>query len=90
MLYDYTPETGIQAILKINLSVKKNIVTILLKSDLFENPSEWWRCRIKNKKEGYFFGIYPKTIQRKPKEIATAKSNKGSRAHTISSKNRTS
>ena len=90
-LYDYTPEAGNQGTPGIDLSVKKGeIVAILSKSDPLGNPSEWWRCRTRDKREGYLPGVYLETIQRRPKEIMAAESGQGSRAHTMSSEGGTS
>ena len=91
VLYDYVPDTSNQATPGIDLSVKKGeLVAVLSKSDPLGNPSEWWRCRTRDKREGYLPGVYLENIQRKPKEITAAGSSEGSRAHTISSEGGTS
>ena len=91
VLYDYIPETSSQANQGIDLSVKKGeIVAVLSKSDPLGNPSEWWRCRTRDKREGYLPGVYLETIPRRPKEIMAAGSGEGSRAHTMSSEGGTS
>ena len=90
VLYDYSPETGNQATPGIDLSVKKgDLVAVLSKSDPLGNPSEWWRCRTRDKREGYLPGLYLETIQRKAKEIG-AGSEGGSRAQTMSTEGGTS
>ena len=90
VLYDYTPEHGDQATPGIDLSVKKgDVIAVLSKSDPIGNPSDWWRCRTRDKREGYLPGLYLEIIERKTKEIAAG--NEGSsRAQTMSTEGGTS
>ena len=90
VLYDYNPETGFQATPGIDLAVKKgDLVAVLSQSDPLGNPSEWWRCRTRDKREGYLPGLYLEVIQRRPKEIAGG-SEEGGRAQTMSTEGGTS
>ena len=69
VLYDYNSETANPA-QGIDLSVKKgDLVAVLSKSDPIGNPSDWWLCRTRDKREGYLPGVYLEEIQRKPREI---------------------
>ncbi|MCJ1284926.1 Peroxisomal membrane protein PAS20 [Xylographa opegraphella] len=84
VLYDYVPDLNGTAFTPgIDLEVKKDdLVAVLSKSDPLGNPSEWWRCRARDKRIGYLPSPYLEVIQRRPKEIG-AGSPSGSRAQTM-------
>jgi peroxin-13 len=89
LLYDYSPDvsaSGGALTPGIDLEVKKgDIVAVLSKSDPMGNPSEWWRCRSRDKRVGYLPAPYLEVIQRRPKEIGAGPAQGSGRASTMSS-----
>lgn len=90
VLYDFTPDTNMNAQQGLDLAVKKgDMVAVLSKSDPLGNPSEWWRCRSRDGRMGYLPGVYLETIQRRqPAQITSgsqAGTPTGSRAQTMTS-----
>ncbi|EXJ78081.1 hypothetical protein A1O3_09242 [Capronia epimyces CBS 606.96] len=87
VVYDYTPAPNSAGM---DLQVKKgDFVAVLSKTDPMGNPSEWWRCRARDGKQGYLPSPYLEPIQR-PVQSATqqitegtAVSAPGSRSATI-------
>ncbi|KAL2412711.1 Peroxisomal membrane protein PEX13 [Exophiala dermatitidis] len=62
VLYDYTPAPNSAGM---DLEVKKgDFVAVLSKTDPMGNPSEWWRCRARDGKQGYLPSPYLEPIQR--------------------------
>ncbi|KAF2736584.1 hypothetical protein EJ04DRAFT_575196 [Polyplosphaeria fusca] len=90
LLYDFTPDTNMNAVQGVDLAVKKgDMVAVLSKSDPMGNPSEWWKCRSRDGRIGYLPSPYLETIQkRQPAQITSASqagSPAGSRAQTMTS-----
>ena len=85
LLYDYTPEGMVQGgppTEGIDLAVKKgDIVAVLSKSDPIGNPSDWWRCRARDRRVGYLPGLYLQGIPRKQQPQI----DDGGRVNTMSS-----
>lgn len=87
VVYDYTPAPNSAGM---DLAVKKgDFVAVLSKTDPMGNPSEWWRCRARDGKQGYLPSPYLEPIQR-PSATAqitegatTAASAPGSRSATM-------
>lgn len=87
VLYDFTPESA-AAVQGIDLEVKKgDIVAVLSKSDPMGNPSEWWKCRARDKRMGYLPGVYLGPMKKPGQPIAEIKSasQSGSRANSLTS-----
>jgi len=80
LLYDFTPDTNMNAVQGVDLAVKKgDMVAVLSKTDPLGNPSEWWRCRARDGRMGYLPSPYLEVIQRKqPAQITS-----GSQAESI-------
>lgn len=90
VLYDFTPDSNMNAQPGLDLAVKKgDLVAILSKSDPLGNPSEWWKCRSRDGRMGYLPGVYLEIIQRRqPAQITSgsqAGSAPGSRTQTMTS-----
>lgn len=90
LLYDFTPDTNMNATQGLDLAVKKgDMVAVLSKTDPLGNPSEWWRCRARDGRMGYLPGVYLEVIQRRqPAQITSGSqsaSPAGSRAQTMTS-----
>ncbi|KAF2869560.1 Peroxin 13, N-terminal region-domain-containing protein [Massariosphaeria phaeospora] len=90
VLYDFTPDSNMNAAQGLDLPVKKgDMVAVLSKTDPLGNPSEWWRCRARDGRMGYLPGVYLEVIQRRhPAQITSgsqAGSPAGSRAQTMTS-----
>jgi peroxin-13 len=88
LLYDFTPDTNMNAAQGLDLAVKKgDLVAVLSKTDPLGNPSEWWRCRARDGRQGYLPGVYLEVIQRRqPAQITSGSqtgSPPGSRAQTM-------
>lgn len=88
LLYDFTPDTNMNAVQGLDLAVKKgDMVAVLSKTDPLGNPSDWWRCRARDGRMGYLPGVYLEVIQRRqPAQITSgsqAGSPTGSRAQTM-------
>ncbi|KAF2266063.1 hypothetical protein CC78DRAFT_531924 [Lojkania enalia] len=88
VLYDFTPDTNMNAVQGVDLAVKKgDMVAILSKTDPLGNPSEWWRCRSRDGRMGYLPSPYLEIIQRRqPAQITSGSqpsSPAGSRAQTM-------
>jgi peroxin-13 len=88
LLYDFTPDTNMNAVQGLDLAVKKgDMVAVLSKTDPLGNPSEWWRCRARDGRMGYLPGVYLEVIQRRqPAQITSGSqpdSAAGSRAQTM-------
>jgi peroxin-13 len=88
LLYDFTPDTNLNAVQGVDLAVKKgDMVAVLSKTDPLGNPSEWWRCRARDGRMGYLPSPYLEVIQRRqPAQITSgsqAGSVAGSRAQTM-------
>ncbi|EXJ88603.1 hypothetical protein A1O1_05533 [Capronia coronata CBS 617.96] len=77
VLYDYTPAPNSAGM---DLEVKKgDFVAVLSKTDPMGNPSEWWRCRARDGKQGYLPSPYLEPIQR-PAQRPTAQITEGAAA----------
>lgn len=75
VLYDYTPSPQSGGM---DLEVKKGeFVAVLSKTDPMGQPSEWWRCRSRDKREGYLPSPYLEKIERKPPQIAATAHENG-------------
>lgn len=62
VIYDYNPAANSVGL---DLQVKKgDFVAVLSKTDPAGNPSEWWRCRARDGKQGYLPSPYLEPIQR--------------------------
>lgn len=90
LLYDFTPDSNLNAVQGVDLAVKKgDMVAVLSKTDPLGNPSEWWRCRARDGRMGYLPSPYLEVIQRRqPAQITSgsqAGSAAGSRAQTMTS-----
>ncbi|CAG8980029.1 hypothetical protein HYALB_00009237 [Hymenoscyphus albidus] len=84
VLYDFTPESA-ATVQGIDLEVKKgDIVAVLSKSDPMGNPSEWWKCRSRDKRMGYLPGVYLGPVKKPIAEIKSA-SQSGSRTSSLTS-----
>jgi len=87
VLYDFTPESG-AAVQGVDLEVKKgDLVAVLSKTDPMGNPSEWWKCRARDKRMGYLPGVYLELARRPGQPLAEIKSasQSGSRASSLTS-----
>lgn len=72
-LYDFSPEAG-NATQGVDLAVKKgDLVAVLSKSDPLGNPSDWWRCRARDGRQGYIPGAYLEIARRPGQPIAAIK-----------------
>ena len=81
VLYDFIPDTNMNAAPGLDLAVKKgDMVAILSKSDPMGNPSEWWKCRSRDGRLGYLPGVYLEVIQRRQPAAITSGSQVGSPA----------
>ncbi|KAF2204488.1 hypothetical protein GQ43DRAFT_437911 [Delitschia confertaspora ATCC 74209] len=84
LLYDFTPDTNMNAVQGVDLAVKKgDMVAVLSKTDPMGNPSEWWRCRARDGRMGYLPSPYLEVIQRRQPIQITNGSPAGSRAQTM-------
>jgi len=75
VLYDYnpSPQSG-----GMDLEAKKgDLVAVLSKTDPMGQPSEWWRCRARDGKQGYLPGPYLQRIERKQPQIAATAHENG-------------
>lgn len=75
VLYDYKPaqQSG-----GLDLEVKKgDLVAVLSKTDPMGQPSEWWRCRARDGKQGYLPSPYLQRIERKQPQIAATAHDNG-------------
>lgn len=79
LLYDFTPDTSMNAAPGLDLAVKKgDMVAVLSKTDPMGNASEWWRCRARDGRMGYLPGVYLEVIQRRQPAQITSGSQAGS------------
>lgn len=91
LLYDFTPDTNMNAVQGIDLAVKKgDPVAVLSKTDPLGNPSEWWRCRARDGRMGYLPSPYLEPIQRRQPQAQITNGSQsgspaGSRAQTMTS-----
>jgi peroxin-13 len=91
LLYDFTPDTNMNAVQSIDLAVKKgDLVAVLSKTDPLGNPSEWWRCRARDGRMGYLPSPYLEPIQRRQPQAQITNGSQsgspaGSRAQTMTS-----
>jgi len=96
LLYDFTPDSNMNAVQGLDLAVKKgDMVAVLSKIDPLGNASEWWRCRARDGRVGYLPGVYLETIQRRQPVAqitsgSPAGSLAGSRAQTMTDSSATS
>ncbi|KAJ0162540.1 Peroxisomal membrane protein PAS20 [Colletotrichum tanaceti] len=73
LLYDYTPQPG-NAVKDVDMDVRKgDLVAVLSKSDPMGNPSEWWRCRARDGRQGYLPSTYLEVIKRPGQPLAAIK-----------------
>ncbi|KZL69143.1 Pex13 protein [Colletotrichum tofieldiae] len=73
LLYDYTPQPG-NAVKDVDMDVRKgDLVAVLSKSDPMGNPSEWWRCRARDGRQGYLPATYLEVIKRPGQPLAAIK-----------------
>ncbi|KAK5088060.1 Peroxisomal membrane protein PAS20 [Lithohypha guttulata] len=75
VLYDYkpTPQSG-----GLDLEVNKgDMVAVLSKTDPMGQPSEWWKCRARDGKQGYLPSPYLQKIERKQPQIAATAHDNG-------------
>ena len=88
ILYDFTPEAGVAGV---ELDVKKgDVVAVLSKSDPIGNPSEWWRCRVRDGRVGYLPSPYLEAIQRKTGDVRAITSGSQAGSRTVSMRSQTS
>jgi len=68
LMYDYTPESathGGQLQPGVDLEVKKgDFVAVLSKLDPMGQPSDWWKCRTRDGRQGYLPSPYLEVIKR--------------------------
>lgn len=75
VLYDYKPAAQSGGL---DLEVSKgDLVAVLSKTDPMGQPSEWWRCRARDGKQGYLPSPYLQKIERKPAQIAATAHDNG-------------
>lgn len=75
VLYDYkpSPQSG-----GMDLEVSKgDAVAVLSKTDPMGQPSEWWRCRARDGRQGYLPSPYLQRIERKQPQIAATAHENG-------------
>ena len=53
------------------------MVAVLAKTDPMGQPSEWWRCRARDGKQGYLPSPYLQRIERKQPQIAATAHDNG-------------
>ncbi|TPX15519.1 uncharacterized protein E0L32_004499 [Thyridium curvatum] len=74
VVYDFTPEQGAAAVPGVDLAVRKgDFVAVLSKADPLGNPSEWWRCRTRDGRQGYLPGSFLGPPQRPGQPVAAIK-----------------
>lgn len=69
VMWDYQPANQPQGSIQegFDLPVKKgDLVAVLSKNDPVGNPSEWWRCRARDGRQGYVPSAYLEVVQRNP------------------------
>lgn len=75
VLYDYKPAAQSGGLdLEAN---KGDLVAVLSKTDPMGQPSEWWRCRARDGKQGYLPSPYLQKIERKQAQIAATAHDNG-------------
>ncbi|KAK1974829.1 Peroxin 13, N-terminal region-domain-containing protein [Colletotrichum cereale] len=87
LLYDYTPQPG-NAVKDVDMDVRKgDLVAVLSKSDPMGNPSEWWRCRARDGRQGYLPATYLEVIKRPGQPLAAIKAapSDSSRTNSLTS-----
>ncbi|KAK2004771.1 hypothetical protein LX36DRAFT_595321 [Colletotrichum falcatum] len=87
LLYDYTPQSG-NAVKDVDMAVRKgDLVAVLSKSDPMGNPSEWWRCRARDGRQGYLPASYLEVIKRPGQPLAAIKAapSDSSRTNSLTS-----
>lgn len=75
LLYDYKPgpQSG-----GMDLEANKgDMVAVLAKTDPMGQPSEWWRCRARDGKQGYLPSTFLQKIERKQPQIASGPHDNG-------------
>jgi peroxin-13 len=96
VLYDYTPEAmaasnPAAAVPGVDLPVKRgDLVAVLSRADPLGNPSQWWRCRTRDGRQGYLPAPYLEVIERRGAAAAITGGSPGvtpagSRAQTMTS-----
>ncbi|KAG6037741.1 hypothetical protein E4U41_004813 [Claviceps citrina] len=72
LLYDYVPQTssspGGAAAMELDAR-KGDLVAVLTKNDPAGQPSEWWRCRARDGRQGYLPSTYLEVLKRSGQEV---------------------